>query len=865
MRRNQHAGPPKWPLKLLRLIIRDSYLEEIEGDMEEVFQDDLELFSRWRARWRYAWGTLRLFKPAIIKRFSGDYRLNNYGMFKNHLTIALRTFWRERAFTLINLLGLTLGICCTLLITLWIQDEYAVDRFHEKGDRILQVMRNEHNQEGEITTLGWSAYPVGDALVEEYPEIIKRARYTGQDIDLKIRDKVVAVTLSAADPEIFEIFSFPLVAGDPSSSLSETNSVVISERLANTHFPDEEAVGQTVTLMQGTYELSFVVGGVMKDIPSNSTVRFDAVIPIEFLLQFNSTYESWGNSWMQTYVLAEEGSALENINEKVEFLAKEKADIEWFTIFLSPFQDQYLYSKYENGKSVGGRVDYILLMGVIAAFTLLIACFNFVNLTTARSSKRTKEIGIRKVMGANRSTLLAQFTMESTLLTLASVVVALFLAQALMPSFGMLASKNLAIDFSDTSLYLTLGAITLSTVLLSGVYPAIFLSSFHAINALKGEIKKKSGSITLGKALVVIQFGLSMMLIAGTLIVFQQLTFIQNKDLGIDKENVVIVPYNSQTYKHRQAIMTELGRQPALAEVSSSSGNFMWGLGSTSDPTWEGKPADAGQLWFTIMTIDYGLIEMMDIDVLQGRSFSTDFSTDTLNYLINEAAARQMALDDPVGASLKFWGEEGTIVGVVKNFHFNSLHSPIYPMILRCRPKGTDLIYVKTQPGQTEEALRQMEKVHEEFSTLAMSYHFLDDVIEEGYQQEQRTQAIAGAFAGLSIFISCLGLLGLASFSAQQRVREIAIRKVLGARLQALMGLLFKQYFALILIGLLVGVPIVHYWSSTWLSEFTYRIEVSWWIYLVPISLILVIAFLTISRISIQTANSNPVDSLRNE
>ncbi len=864
---NNHIIPPNWPLKLLRFIIKDEYLEEIEGDMEERYQDNLEHFSIRKARQLYIRDTLRLLRPILIKKMEGNNQLNYNGMFKNHLKIALRSFKTDKVFTAINVLGLSLGVCCNLLITLWVQDEFNHDKFHEKGDRIYRVLRHQTFEGGEVSTGFGTSYPIGDALIENIPEIIAQVRYATQGtVALEVNTQLAEARLVAADPQFFQLFTFPLKEGNDKTCLSALNNIVISAQLSKSLFPDESAIGKVISVLEGEHKIDFSVSGVMEDIPQNSSLQFEAIIPIENFLPFNTHYKSWGNSWLTTYVLLNEGSSIDEVNKKVKDLPSEIADVSWFTLFLHSFEDGYLFSKFQNGKLAGGRIDHVILFSIIAIFTLVIACFNFINLTTARSTKRSKEIGIKKVMGADKNTLLGQFMVESTLLTLGSVLLAVLFAALFLPIFNQVASKNLIINYQAPSFYLVLGGIALITVLLSGVYPAVFLSSFHAISALKGRLKKKFSTLLVGKALVVFQFGLSMILVAGAIIVYMQLSFIQEKNLGIDKEHVVYIPLDIQSSKHRKAVATEMAGHSSISMVSAANGNFIQRMGSSSDPIWEGKNPDAGRKWFSIMDVDFDLLEMMKIEMVEGRTFSQAFTTDTLNYIINENAAKVMGIDNPVGKSMKFWGEEGgQIIGVAKNFHFVSLHSPIDPIIIRCRPKGSNFLYAKIMPGQTKTALKHMMEVHEQFSTLPFTYHFLDEEIENGYRVEKRTQKLAGTFSALAILISCLGLLGLASFSAQQRTKELAIRRVLGAKTLGLINLLSKEYIKLILAGIMIGIPIAHHWGSQWLQNFTYSINIHWWVYGFPILMILLVSLLTIGRLSFKAVSANPTDSLKNE
>ncbi len=788
-------------------------------------------------------------------------------MLKNHLKIALRSLAKRKGFALINSIGLALGIWCSLMIALWVMDEYEQDNFHENDERICQVLRNQPAEDGSIITGEGTAYPIGDALLEQIPEIENQTRVTyPRNATINISDKLSEVQMIAADPSFFNIFSFPLKEGAPENCLKDLRNIVISEALASNFFPEGDAIGKSLELTLEEEAVVFNISGVFKKLPEQSSLQFDMVIQIDNYLPFNSTYMSWGNSWMVTYVLLDGNASLEDVNKKIETLPKKMADVEWFTLHLQPFKDRYLYSKFEEGKVVGGRINNVYLFLIIAAFTLLIACFNFINLTTAWSIKRSKEVGIKKILGAGRRALMDQFVLESTILVAMAVLVAIFLTQLSLPVFNEIASKHLSADFTDFSFYAIIFGVALVTIVLSGIYPAFLLSSFDPVNALKGKVRKGVGPVLLRKGLVVAQFALSMILVAGTVVVFLQLRYVQNKNLGLDKENVLFLPLDSETWKHAKTVKSELATFSTIRQVSSASGNFMDSQGSTSDPVWEGKTPEAGQLWFSIMDVDFGLMKMLDIPLVKGRHFSQNFATDTLNYLVNEEAAKVMGMKEPIGKSLSFWGEEGgKIVGVVKNFHFTSLHNPIEPMIIRCRPSNTELVYIKSMPGKTKETIAQLEDVHKEFSSLPFNYEFLDETIQQGYKEEQKIQQLASIFSGLAIFISCLGLFGLAAFTANQRTREIAVRKVLGASVLSLFNLLSKDFLKLVAIAVLIAIPLTWYYLNDWIQCFAFHIDLTWWMFGMAGLMVSLVALATVSYQTLKAANRNPVKSLRAE
>jgi ABC-type antimicrobial peptide transport system permease subunit len=787
-------------------------------------------------------------------------------MFKNHLKIALRNLNKRKGFALINIIGLALGVWCSFMITLWVIDEFKQDAFHEKGSRIYQLLQNNTGQNGDLQTMENTAYPIGDALVDQFPEIEEITRLAGpHQWELDISGELVQAEIAATDPSFFNIFSFPLKEGNSESCLLDLSSIIISQELADNYFPEGNVMGKTLDLIVDENKVTFKITGVFDKIQEHSSLQFNAVIPIDNYLPFNTHYDNWGNSWLTTYVLLEEGATMGGVNQKISDLPKKMADTDWFKLFIQPFQDRYLYSKFENGAVIGGRIDYVKLFLIIAAFTLLIACFNFINLTTAWSARRSKEVGIKKVMGANKRSLTAQFFMESVILVIISVGLSVVLAKISMPMFNEIAQKNIAIDFFDPFLYLTLIALVLITALFSGIYPAFFLSSLNPIRALKGKIKGNVGQVVLRKGLVITQFFLCMVMVVGTIVVYLQLRFIQNKNLGLDKENVIYVPMDTETYKHAKSFRAELAKYPSIKNVSTSNAEFIDNMGRTGDPIWEGKNPESSP-GFAIIDVDYDFLEMMGISLTKGRYFSPDFSMDSLNYIINEAAAKVMELENPLGKSLSFWGEDGgKIIGVAKDFHFASLHNTIDPMIIRCRPSETELFYVKAGANKTKEVIASLEQVHEQFSSLPFSYHFLNDTLEKVYDAEQKVEKLGGIFAVLAIFISCLGLFGLAAFTVNQRTKEIAMRKVLGASVSGLFNMMSKDIVKLILIALLIALPISWYLMNNWIQGFAFHIDISWWMFALSGLIVLLIALFTVSYHTIKAARTNPIKSLRTE
>lgn len=787
-------------------------------------------------------------------------------MMKTNLKVAFRIFRLEKFYTTVNIIGLACGVWCALMTAFWVQDELSYDQFHEKGDRIYRVLMN-INLDGEIYTDEGTAYPVGDVMVEDIPEIEERVRYSyPEPVALTVNGKLTENELASVDPNFFEVFSVPLVQGDAKSCLRELNSVVISDRMASNYFGEQSPLGKLITVHEGAYALEFIVRGVFESFPRNSTMNFELVIPIDNLKQLYGDMDNWGNTWFATYVVLDERADLAEVDHKIRDLPKTKAGIESFTFMLQNYGDQYLYGRFENGRLAGGRIDYVVIFLVIAVFTVLIGCFNYVNLTTARSMKRTREIGVRKVIGANRRTLIIQFMTESGLIVLFSVLLGVLLAQLSLPLFNAITFKDIQIGYDDFNFYLLLATITVFTLVFSGIYPSAVLSSFLAPSALKGQIENLGFQNFLRKGIVTFQFCLTVMLVSGAFVVFLQLKYLLEKDLGLDKENVVFLELDQNSKPKYQEIKSALEGHSDILSVSGSSHDFIGpAIGFTSDPVWRGKIADDNQVkFFGIQDVDYGLLDMLNIKLVAGRTFSEEVKSDSTNYIINEASARAMGFDDPLGEKLSFWGGSGKIIGVVEDFHFATLHETIKPIIMR-RVPNEKYVFIKTAPGKTPDAIAHIERVHESFSALPSKYHFMDRVLEESYRSEMSLQKLASYFSLLTILISCLGLLGLVSYNLERRTKEIAIRKVLGARVGSLMRLLFSEYFGLILLAIGIGIPTSIYIMKQWLDGFAYRVDISLLMFLIPCGLLLVITGAIVVLQSTKLNHLNPADSLRNE
>jgi len=786
-------------------------------------------------------------------------------MFSSYLKTVLRTFRRQKAYSFINMLGLSVGLACSFLILLWVQDELHYNRFHEEGDQLYRVMRNYHS-DAQIYTWPSITKPLAQVLEDEYPEITDAVLITWEE-DLLMRhgDLIFREQGYHAGPAFFEIFSFPFVQGDPETALDDPQAIVLSESLAHKYFGENgpaDALGQTVRINN---DKDFTVTGVFADVPAHSSLRFDFIIPIEEFIQRNPWVEHWGNNGLRLYVRLQEDADAALISAKIKNVIRDHHESANADLFLQPFTDMYLYSNFEEGQLVGGRIEYVRIFSMVALFILLIASINFMNLATARSTSRAREIGVRKAVGATQGSLVGRFIGESVLTALAALVLAVLLVILVLPVFNDLTGKHIGIDYLDPVPWLTFLGIALVTGLLAGSYPAFYLSSFNVISVLRNAVGHRRGAAGVRKGLVVFQFALSTLLIVGTMTVYLQLDYIRHKKLGLDRENLLYLTLEGGVQSQFDAFKQELLQQPGILSVTTASQNPLSIGQSTTDPSWEGKDPES-EILFHIINANYDFVETMKMELADGRTFSRAFATDSVNYLINEQTARAMGMENPLGAQLRFWGQDGEVIGIVKDFHMTSLYAEIEPTIIRLDPDNTGMLFVRTEAGRTQEALASLQTVYERFNPeYPFEYHFLDERFEQTYRNEQVVGTLSNYFAVLAVFIACLGLFGLASYTAEQRTKEIGIRKVLGASVPNLVLLFSRDFIKLVMIAFVLAVPLAYYAVNQWLQDFAYRIDISWPIFLLAGVAALAIAWLTVSYQSVRAALANPVASLRTE
>ena len=790
-------------------------------------------------------------------------------MIKNYFKIAWRNLLHNKTFSLINIFGLALGMTCSLLIMLWLKDELKKDKFHANDKRLFRVMEN-HYYSGDISTFPSSPGILAENIVKDVPEIEMASQMLWEEQPLfTVGDKFDKEKGRYVQKDFLRMFSFKLAKGDAGTALARPDAVVISKSLADKYFKGEDPIGKMIKIDN---KENVIVTGVLDEIPELSSLKFDFLLSYDIWFKKNDWAKEWDNNGPRCYVMLAPNASVDKVNAKIKNYIKSKKKDSNVELFLQNYGESYLYSNWDNGKQAGGRIEYVRIFSVVAIIILLIACINFMNLATARSLRRAREIGVRKVVGAGKRQLVAQFIGESTFVSFLAILLSLLIVALIIPSFNELTDKKLSIDLTDPSFLLILLGLTVVTGVISGSYPALFMSTLRPIVVLKGILKFKAGATYFRKGLVVFQFALSIILILGMIVIYRQINFINNKNLGFAKEDLLYMPLEGPMAKNFMAFKEELLKQPGIKNISSAQSSPLEVGSSTQGVRWPGKDTTK-LILFSNNPITYDYIKTMGIELIAGRDFDPSFSLDTMNYLVNEAAARKIGYQDPVGKELTMWGDKGTIIGLMKDFHHNSLHVPIEPLILRLF-KGSWVseggywgnVIIRTENGKSKQAIASMEKVFKQFNPgFPFKYYFTDDEIAKNYKAEHTVSKLSKYFAFLAIFISCLGLFGLVTFTAEQKTKEIGIRKVLGASVTGIVRMLSKDFLKLVLIATIIAFPVAWWLMHTWLDDFAYRIDIGWWVFVVAGIAALLIALLTISFQSIKAAIANPVKSLRTE
>jgi len=779
-------------------------------------------------------------------------------MFKNYFKITYRNIVRQKTYSAINIAGLAVGMSCFILISLWVQDELSFDRFHENSDHIYRIVDYEKYSNGEEVHFSQNAAPLGPILKEKYPEILQFTRYRrGEHIVSYGNKKFNQPGFDFTDPSFFELFSFPLIKGNRETVLSDPFSIVITEEMANKYFGNEEPIGKTLRVDN---RLDFIVSGVVGSVPGNSHIQFNMLVPFQTISEFGYNIDNWRSWAYATYVLLDKNADYREVSRKISNVIIEHESDALATISLQPLRDVHLYSKNIWGFGGDGEIKYVFIFSVIAILILLTACINFMNLATARSSKRTKEVGLCKVVGANRKEIIVQFLNESVILSFIALFFSLSFVNIALPYFNELAGKELAFSLTgNISIIVLVISTVITTGIISGSYPALFLSAFQPVKVLKGTLSSGAKGANFRRILVSFQFVLTILLIFGTLVINRQLNFIKDQKLGYNDEQVISVELPGELGKKSDYIKNEILKNTDVVEVSAASGQPNRIGMSRIFREWEGRQGEEQFLAFMLIS-DESYKETFQLEMAAGRYFSKMITTDTGTVVINEAAMSVMGMDEPIGKSLGPY----KIIGVLKDFHFRPLRTKIGPLIVFYGSEdfSYDQLMVKLHPQKIASFSKTWATVVPDFP---LEYKFVNEQTERMYRTEMRVEKVMNTFTVLILFIACLGLFGLASFVAEQRTKEIGIRKVLGASIPGILVLLNTEFIKWIIIAVLIAWPVGWFVMDSWLQTFAYKIDMTLWMFLVSGVAILVIALLTVSSQAIKASLKNPVDSLRYE
>ncbi|MGF6849735.1 putative ABC transport system permease protein [Chitinophaga sp. W3I9] len=787
-------------------------------------------------------------------------------MISNYFRIAWRNLVRNKAFSFINILGLALGLACSLLMILWVQDEKSMDGFHANSDKLYQVYVRQSSG-GKVNAGYLTQGPLAAELKKEVPEVEYSSGFeVFLPVTLRVDDKVMKITGAYAGADFLQMFSYPVLQGTKASAIDKPGTIAISKHLAELFFGSpEQALGKTLRY-EDTVSLSVTA---VYEVPANSSQQFEYLRNWEDFTRDNAWARNWGSFNPLTYIRLRDNADAGKVAAKIKdfvYNYQQRNNDSYTELGLQPYSEKYLHGVFSNGIPDGGRIEYVHLFTLLAIFIMLIACINFMNLATARSVKRAKEVGVRKVVGALRSSLIIQFIGEAMLLAFFSLVIALLVVILLLPAFNQLSGKQLALPVSQPVFWGTLLGLTVLTGFVAGSYPALFLSSLNPVRVLKGSLKFGSGATNFRKGLVVFQFTLSILLMIGMFVIYRQMDYVQTKNLGYNRQNLIYIPIEGELISKYDVFREAATNLPGVVAVSKMKesptviehhkGGISW---SGKDPNDDASFADAA--------VGYDFIKTMGLTLLEGRDFSRAFGNDSGSYILNESAVKRIGYQHPVGQSFTLGNVPGTIVGVLKDFHFNSMHDAIEPLVIRLdeKPKWGNIL-VRVAGGKTTPVLAGLAGICKNLNpNFPFTYQFSDEEYTKLYKSEQMVSQLCNYFACLAVFISCLGLFGLAIFTAAQRTKEIGVRKVLGASESSIFLLLSAGFLKPVFIGMLIAFPLAWYTMNQWLNHFAYKINLDWWIFGGAGLITIIVALVTVSFQSIRAAAMNPVKSLKME
>ncbi|MCR8556591.1 ABC transporter permease [Mucilaginibacter sp. BJC16-A38] len=821
--------------------------------------------------------------PYNLRRYPGSVAVisnhqttksNRNFMLKNYFRIACRNLLKDRQFSLLNLLGLATGLACILLIALWVNDEWQVDKFNANDSRLYQVLKKAPDGTGSATVSEFTQGLLYQSLLRELPEIESAAclRKEREPGIILTKDRQLKAMPVFASTGFFKVFSYPLISGNGATALADVSGVLLSDQLALKLFHTTAVTGKTIKWQfQDNVDFSnvYTIRGVFQAPPANASDQFDLVFPFELYAQkmrgTPGDITSWGSNMVLTDVVLKPGTNVDAFNQKIRNFSKNKlkGDTSYEgDLFLQRYSDRYLYNNYVNGVPSGGRIEYVRLFFTIALLILVIACINFMNLATAKAARRMKEVGIQKVMGASRLSLVFQYLIESLLMTSGAFIMAVLIAMFLLPAFRVITGKDLQLHFSAGFIFPAIGLLVL-VGLFAGSYPALYLSGFNPIRVLKGQLKTSWAEAFVRKGLVIFQFGISVILIVCVLVVRQQMALVQSINLGYDKNNIIRFG-GDDDHKAQAGFLAEVKNIPGVLNATDMEGDLLGSAGhSGGGISWPGKDPNL-KLEYYGNSVDHDFLETMGLQLAGGRTFSRQFS-DSASVIFNETAIRAMGIKDPTGKMVSLWGKPMRIVGVVKDYHFESLYKKIGPAFFTFSPDNKNIL-VRIDPRRQQQALAAVQNLYRRYHPgLDFDYSFLDDSYHRLYASEQRVAVLTRYFAGMAILISCLGLFGLAAFTAQKRQKEIGIRKVIGASVDQVVAMLSRDFLLLVTLALAIAMPVAWWACHKWLQSFAYRVELSPLVFVLTALVTVVITLLTISFQSIKAALANPVKSLRAE
>ncbi|HNP22263.1 MAG TPA: ABC transporter permease [Panacibacter sp.] len=788
-------------------------------------------------------------------------------MVKNFFKIAFRNLFRSKGFSFINIAGLAVGMASAILILLWIQNEMSYDQFHANKDRIYEAW-NKAAFSGELHAWNTTPKVLARTLERDIPEVEQSVRvdWPGNKL-FSIGEKRITAKGSIVDSNFLQVFSFPLLKGNPKMVLQEMHSVVLTETFAKKLFGNEDPMGKVLKIDN---KENFTVTGVLSDLPNNTRFDFEYLLPWSYKRFLGDDDEYWGNNSTRTYVMLRPNASIASANSKIKLIKqKYDKDEEKWEMFLYPMSKWRLYSSFTDGvEDGGGLIEFVKLFGIIAAFILLIACINFMNLSTARSEKRAKEVGIRKVVGARKGSLISQFIGESILLAFIAGVLALGIVQLSLPAFNELTDKKLFIDYGNVNFWAAAIGFVVFTGIIAGSYPAFFLSSFQPVKVLKGTFKKTNALVTPRKVLVVLQFTFAIILIICTIIVKQQINYAQSRETGYNKENLIYHFFTGDIEKNYDLIKSELLSSSIAASVTKTSAPLTESWSDGWGQEWEGKdPNDKTD--FYRYDEDQDLGKTAGLTFIQGRDFDPrQYPTDSNAMIINESALKVFKFKDPLGKIVKDNGQDWHIVGVIKDFILTNPYQPTKPMLIYGLNSGwfQTMLIKLNHNNATADNLKRAEDIFKKYNPeYPFEYKFIDEEYEQKFQSETRIAVLASLFAGLTIFISCLGLFGLATYMAENRIKEIGVRKVLGASVTGITALLSKDFLKLVFLSFLIATPIAWWAMNTWLANYPYHVSIQWWVFAITAFVSILIALISVAYQAVRAAVANPVKSLRTE